>query len=164
MNSENTWCKGCFLNRPHIYLKKYLDRHPITLVSGIGCTGRITHFLKNKKQNIHTLHGRACAVAAGISRFEKAIVFSGDGDLLDIGLSHLIHAKERNDNMRVICMCNDVYAMTGRQKRMDKHVTDFLTTDFALVTDTLLEERMTRFLDDDGFGLLIIDFKCIKVK
>ncbi|MDH5508702.1 MAG: thiamine pyrophosphate-dependent enzyme, partial [Anaerolineae bacterium] len=42
-------------------------------------------------------------------------VFSGDGDLTSIGGNHLIHAARRNIDIKVICINNFNYGMTGGQ-------------------------------------------------
>lgn len=42
-------------------------------------------------------------------------VFSGDGDLAAIGGNHLIHAARRNVDIKVICINNFNYGMTGGQ-------------------------------------------------
>ena len=43
------------------------------------------------------------------------VVYSGDGDLFAIGGNHLIHAARRNMDIKVICVNNMTYAMTGGQ-------------------------------------------------
>jgi 2-oxoglutarate/2-oxoacid ferredoxin oxidoreductase subunit beta len=115
------WCAGCghgiVLNNlvraiDHLGLKK----NEIVMVSGIGCSSRITGYLDF--HTMHTLHGRALAFAAGVklSRPElNVIVPMGDGDALAIGGNHFIHAARRNINMTAIIMNNRIYGMTGGQ-------------------------------------------------
>ena len=43
------------------------------------------------------------------------VVYSGDGDLFAIGGNHFIHAARRNMDLKVICVNNLTYAMTGGQ-------------------------------------------------
>ena len=43
------------------------------------------------------------------------VVYSGDGDLFAIGGNHFIHAARRNMDIKVICVNNLTYAMTGGQ-------------------------------------------------
>jgi 2-oxoglutarate ferredoxin oxidoreductase subunit beta len=43
------------------------------------------------------------------------VVYSGDGDLFAIGGNHLIHAARRNVDLKVVCVNNLIYAMTGGQ-------------------------------------------------
>jgi 2-oxoglutarate ferredoxin oxidoreductase subunit beta len=45
----------------------------------------------------------------------KVVVFGGDGDIVGIGLSHLIHAARRNLDITVIMVNNMIYGMTGGQ-------------------------------------------------
>jgi len=85
-------------------------------VSGIGCTGRIAGYLD--MDTYHTTHGRAIPFATGLVLARPDLnvtVFSGDGDLFAIGGNHLIHAARRNVNLKVICVNNFNYGMTGGQ-------------------------------------------------
>jgi 2-oxoglutarate ferredoxin oxidoreductase subunit beta len=43
------------------------------------------------------------------------VVYSGDGDLIAIGGNHFIHAARRNADLKVICVNNFIYGMTGGQ-------------------------------------------------
>jgi 2-oxoglutarate ferredoxin oxidoreductase subunit beta len=88
----------------------------VSIVSGIGCTGRVAGYMK--LDSFHTTHGRAIAFATGLKMANpklKVVVFSGDGDLISIGGNHFIHAARRNVDMTVICVNNFNYAMTGGQ-------------------------------------------------
>ena len=85
--------------------------------SGIGCASWIPspHF---KADSIHTTHGRSIPVATGVKLIRpdlNVVVFGGDGDILGIGLSHLIHAARRNLDITVIMVNNMIYGMTGGQ-------------------------------------------------
>jgi 2-oxoglutarate ferredoxin oxidoreductase subunit beta len=93
-----------------------LDPDFVSVVSGIGCTGRVAGYVK--LDSFHTTHGRAIPFATGLKMANpdlKVVVFSGDGDLASIGGNHLIHAARRNVDMTVICVNNFNYAMTGGQ-------------------------------------------------
>jgi 2-oxoglutarate ferredoxin oxidoreductase subunit beta len=94
-----------------------LNMDEMLFVSGIGCAGWIPspHF---NADTLHTLHGRAIPAATGAKMFNpklRVMVISGDGDLVDIGGNHLIHAARRNMDLTVICASNMVYGMTGGQ-------------------------------------------------
>ncbi len=68
--------------------------------------------------SFHTTHGRAIPFATGLKLANPSlnvVVYSGDGDLSAIGGNHLIHAARRNMDIKVICVNNFVYAMTGGQ-------------------------------------------------
>jgi 2-oxoglutarate ferredoxin oxidoreductase subunit beta len=45
----------------------------------------------------------------------RVVVFGGDGDIVGIGLNHLIHAARRNLDITVIMVNNMIYGMTGGQ-------------------------------------------------
>ncbi len=115
------WCPGCghgtVLNgliRAFDRLK--LPKNDIVVVSGIGCSARISGYVD--VHTLHTLHGRALAFATGVkmSRPElKIVVPMGDGDGLAIGGNHFIHAARRNIDMTVLIMNNRIYGMTGGQ-------------------------------------------------
>ena len=115
------WCPGCghgiILNgliRAVEILE--LDKNDIVMVSGIGCSARISGYVDF--HTLHTLHGRALAFAAGVKMSRpdlNLIVPMGDGDALAIGGNHFIHAARRNIDMTAIVMNNRVYGMTGGQ-------------------------------------------------
>jgi len=94
-----------------------LNFDDMLFVSGIGCAGWIPSPNFNA-DTLHTLHGRAIPMALGAKMFNpklKVVIISGDGDLLDIGGNHLIHAARRNVDLTVICANNNCYGMTGGQ-------------------------------------------------
>jgi 2-oxoglutarate ferredoxin oxidoreductase subunit beta len=71
-----------------------------------------------KLDSFHTTHGRAIPFATGLKLANpklNVVVYSGDGDLSAIGGNHLIHAARRNIDIKVICVNNLIYAMTGGQ-------------------------------------------------
>jgi len=92
------------------------DLDKTSIVSGIGCTGRVAGYMN--LDAFHTTHGRAIPFATGLrlGRPElKVVVFSGDGDLSGIGGNHLIHAARRNIDLMVVLVNNFIYGMTGGQ-------------------------------------------------
>ena len=113
------WCAGCGL---HVLFAKTIDvikklkLKNLVAVSGIGCAGRSSGYFNF--DSVNTLHGRAIPIAEGLKRANPNLnifVLSGDGDLLGIGLNHLIHCARRNTNLTVICSDNQIYGMTGGQ-------------------------------------------------
>ncbi len=93
-----------------------LRKSEIVMVSGIGCSSRISGYVDF--HTLHTIHGRALAFATGVklSRPElNLIVPMGDGDALAIGGNHFIHAARRNIDITAIVMNNRIYGMTGGQ-------------------------------------------------
>jgi 2-oxoglutarate ferredoxin oxidoreductase subunit beta len=88
----------------------------LSLVGGIGCSSWVPVFVN--ADTIHTLHGRAIAVATGLKLANPArttVVFSGDGDCIGIGGNHFIHACRRNIDITVVMLDNHIYGMTGGQ-------------------------------------------------
>jgi 2-oxoglutarate ferredoxin oxidoreductase subunit beta len=71
-----------------------------------------------KLDSYHTTHGRPIPFATGLKLANPSLtvtVFSGDGDLASIGGNHLIHAARRNMDIKVICINNFNFGMTGGQ-------------------------------------------------
>lgn len=115
------WCSGCGLGIALTsFVKALQDAHTdydkVVVVSGIGCTGRIAGYLDI--DSYHTTHGRAIPFAIGLKLAKPELlvfVFSGDGDLFAIGGNHFIHAARRNIDLKIICVNNFNYGMTGGQ-------------------------------------------------
>jgi 2-oxoglutarate ferredoxin oxidoreductase subunit beta len=115
------WCPGCGHGIVLNNLLRAVDslgirKNEIVMVSGIGCSSRISGYVDF--HSLHTLHGRALAFATGIkvSRPElHVIVPMGDGDALAIGGNHFVHAARRNIDLTAIIMNNRIYGMTGGQ-------------------------------------------------
>ena len=117
------WCPGCgigiFLNqfaRALRGLEAKIDLNRMVIVSGIGCSGRISGYIN--LDGAHVLHGRAIPFGIGVKLAKpelKVVVIGGDGDIASIGLSHLIHAARKNIDISVIMINNMIYGMTGGQ-------------------------------------------------
>ena len=115
------WCSGCghgiVLNGLIRSVERLgMSRNEIVMVSGIGCSSRISGYLDF--HTLHTIHGRALAFATGVKLSKpelNVIVPMGDGDALSIGGNHFIHAARRNIDITAIVMNNRIYGMTGGQ-------------------------------------------------
>ena len=115
------WCPGCghgtVLNGLLGAIEKLgMSKNEIVMVSGIGCSSRITGYVDF--HTLHTIHGRALAFATGVKMARpelNLIVPMGDGDALAIGGNHFIHAARRNIDITAIVMNNRIYGMTGGQ-------------------------------------------------
>jgi len=115
------FCPGCGNGQVLNYIIRALDklnleRDKLVFISGIGCSSRLPAYIE--ADGIHTTHGRAIAVATGVKISNPeltVIVITGDGDLAAIGLSHFLHAVRRNIDIKVICINNETYGMTGGQ-------------------------------------------------
>ncbi|HET8668604.1 MAG TPA: 2-oxoacid:ferredoxin oxidoreductase subunit beta [Terriglobales bacterium] len=115
------WCPGCGIGTTvncftRALIDSKADLEKLVVVSGIGCTGRVAGYVN--LDSFHTTHGRAIPFATGLKLANpklNVVVYSGDGDLSAIGGNHLIHAARRNINLKVICVNNLIYGMTGGQ-------------------------------------------------
>jgi len=115
------WCSGCGLGTAltcflSALVQTEYDLDKVSVVSGIGCTGRVAGYVR--LDSFHTTHGRAIPFATGLKLANpelKVVVMSGDGDLIAIGGNHFIHAARRNLDITVICVNNLNYGMTGGQ-------------------------------------------------
>lgn len=93
-----------------------IDKDKLAVVSGIGCSGRLSAYID--ANTFHTTHGRPLAFATGLALARpdlQVIVITGDGDSLAIGGNHLIHACRRNLNLTCMMLNNEIYGMTGGQ-------------------------------------------------
>jgi len=116
------WCPGCgdglvITSMAEVFEELHCDEKNTVLVSGIGCAARAPGYFT--LESVHGLHGRAVPIADGIKTVRPQLngeIISGDGDLLGIGLNHLIHASRRDTDIKVICIDNQIYGMTGGQK------------------------------------------------
>jgi len=128
------WCAGCGIGTTlncfaRALLESNADLDRVVVVSGIGCAGRVAGYVK--LDSFHTTHGRAIPFATGLKLAKpslQVVVYSGDGDLFAIGGNHLIHAARRNVDIKVICVNNLVYAMTGGQSAPTTPVTALTTS------------------------------------
>jgi 2-oxoglutarate ferredoxin oxidoreductase subunit beta len=120
-NINPDWCPGCgdygILNAAIMALGELkLDPSKVVIVGGIGCSGKIPHYIN--ANGVHTLHGRAVPFALGIKLANpelEVIVFGGDGDQLGIGVGHLVSVGRRNPDMVIVIHNNQVYGLTKGQ-------------------------------------------------
>ncbi|MDT7901936.1 MAG: 2-oxoacid:ferredoxin oxidoreductase subunit beta [Acidianus sp.] len=119
----NDWCPGCgnfgILNAEQQAITELgIDLKKVVIVSGIGCSGKLPHFVRIPVSGVHTLHGRALPFAIGIKLANpelEVIVNAGDGDQLGIGVGHFVSAGRRNVDITVIVHDNGVYGLTKGQ-------------------------------------------------
>jgi len=120
-DQEVRWCPGCgdyaVLAAAQGFLPQLgLRRENIVFVSGIGCSSRFPYYLDT--YGMHSIHGRAPAIATGLATARKDLsvwVVTGDGDALSIGGNHLIHALRRNVNLKILLFNNRIYGLTKGQ-------------------------------------------------
>lgn len=115
------WCAGCGDFGVLSCLQKAaaemgLQPHQMLTVSGIGCSSNLPGFLN--VYGMHTLHGRALAVATGakLANHELTVVVTGgDGDGYGIGGNHFTHTARRNVDLTYLVMNNQIYGLTTGQ-------------------------------------------------
>lgn len=147
MKKTTHYCPGCghgTLNKIIADQVAELGLQDQTIYVGpVGCGVFIYYYFEGACAS--AAHGRASAVATGVSRANPdavTISYQGDGDLAAIGTSNAIHAANRGENMIVFFVNNNIYGMTGGQ----------------LAPTTLIDQTSTtsptgRSIVNDGFPL-----------
>lgn len=120
-DADPRWCTGCGDYTILVGLRKFMVNNQIlpedtVNVSGIGCSGRIPHYMDT--YGLHAVHGRAIPVATGLKLARPDLdvfIHSGDGDALSIGGNHLIHGIKNNVNCVFLMFDNQIYGLTKNQ-------------------------------------------------
>jgi 2-oxoglutarate ferredoxin oxidoreductase subunit beta len=120
-DQEVRWCPGCGDYAILAQVQKVLPelgvaRENFVFVSGIGCSSRFPYYVNT--YGVHSIHGRAPAIASGIkaTRPELSVwIVTGDGDALSIGGNHLIHVLRRNLDVNILLFNNRIYGLTKGQ-------------------------------------------------
>jgi 2-oxoglutarate ferredoxin oxidoreductase subunit beta len=120
-DQEVRWCPGCgdysILAAVQMMLPDLEVRRESTVfLSGIGCAARFPYYMNT--YGLHSIHGRAPAVATGLAVTRPDLdvwVVTGDGDALSIGGNHLIHALRRNVRLTILMFNNQIYGLTKGQ-------------------------------------------------
>jgi len=120
-DTKPTWCPGCgdfgVVAAVEGALKRLqIPSHNVVIVSGIGCSSNLPHFLS--AYGFHGIHGRALPVAEGIRWANHGLTVigtGGDGDGFGIGVGHFVHAMRRNIDLTYVTMDNQIYGLTTGQ-------------------------------------------------
>ena len=120
-DQEVRWCPGCGDYAILAAIQQFMPelnipRENTVFVSGIGCSSRFPYYMNT--YGMHSIHGRAPAIATGLSASRPDLsvwVVTGDGDALSIGGNHLIHALRRNVNLKILLFNNRIYGLTKGQ-------------------------------------------------
>jgi 2-oxoglutarate ferredoxin oxidoreductase subunit beta len=120
-DQEVRWCPGCGDYSILAQVQKLMPtlgipRENIVFISGIGCSSRFPYYMNTF--GMHSIHGRATAVASGLkaSRPELSVwIITGDGDSLSIGGNHTIHLLRRNFDVNILLFNNQIYGLTKGQ-------------------------------------------------
>lgn len=120
-DQEVRWCPGC---DDYVILRSMqkalpemgLKREDVVFISGIGCSSRFPYYMNT--YGMHSIHGRATAVASGVKLANPKLsvwVVTGDGDSMAIGGNHFIHVLRRNINLNILLFNNEIYGLTKGQ-------------------------------------------------
>lgn len=120
-DEEVKWCPGCgdysILKQMQTVVPSLgVKKEDLVFVSGIGCSSRFPYYMNT--YGMHSIHGRAPAVATGLKTTRPDLsvwVITGDGDGLSIGGNHLIHLLRRNLDINVLLFNNQIYGLTKGQ-------------------------------------------------
>ncbi len=120
-DQEVRWCPGCGDYSILAQVQKIMPgigvpKENIVIISGIGCSSRFPYYMNT--YGIHSIHGRATAVASGLkaARPELSVwIVTGDGDGLSIGGNHTMHLLRRNFDVNVLLFNNQIYGLTKGQ-------------------------------------------------
>ncbi len=120
-DQEVRWCPGCgdytiLASVQNFMAGLDIPKENIVFVSGIGCAARFPYYVDT--YGMHSIHGRAPAIATGIASANPDLsvwVVTGDGDALSIGGNHLIHSLRRNVNLNILLFNNQIYGLTKGQ-------------------------------------------------
>ena len=120
-NQYVKFCPGCGDHAINMALQKAMAQvgvptHQIVVISGIGCSSRMPHYLNT--YGFNTIHGRGGAIATGVKTSHPELSvwqMTGDGDCLAIGGNHFIHEIRRNVDLNICLFNNRIYGLTKGQ-------------------------------------------------
>ena len=115
------WCPGCgdfgvLAAVQKALVELQIQPYNVVTISGIGCSSNFPGYVET--YGMHTLHGRALAVATGVKMTNHhltVMVTGGDGDGFGIGGNHFVHTMRRNVDLLYIVMDNQIYGLTTGQ-------------------------------------------------
>jgi 2-oxoglutarate ferredoxin oxidoreductase subunit beta len=119
-NTPSHYCPGCTHGVAHRLIAEVMDemgiREKAIGVAPVGCSVFAYNYINC--DFVEAAHGRAPAMATGLKRvLPDRIVFAyqGDGDMASIGMSEIMHAAGRGEDITVFFINNAIYGMTGGQ-------------------------------------------------
>jgi 2-oxoglutarate ferredoxin oxidoreductase subunit beta len=127
------WCPGCgdysiLAQVQKVFAELEMNPDEVAIISGIGCSSRFPYYMNT--YGMHSIHGRAPAVASGLKIANPDLsvwIITGDGDGLSIGGNHLLHILRRNLDVNILLFNNQIYGLTKGQYSPTSEV-DKLTT------------------------------------
>ncbi|MBI2681186.1 MAG: hypothetical protein HYX25_09305 [Candidatus Solibacter usitatus] len=119
--ADPDWCPGCgdfgvLAAMQKAIVDLQIQPHNAVTISGIGCSSNLPGYIST--YGMHTLHGRALAVATGVKLANHELtvfVTGGDGDGFGIGGNHFMHTMRRNVDLVYLAMDNQIYGLTTGQ-------------------------------------------------
>ena len=119
--ADPDWCPGCgdfgvLAAMQKAIVDLQIQPYNAVTISGIGCSSNLPGYIST--YGMHTLHGRALAVATGVKLANHELtvfVTGGDGDGFGIGGNHFMHTMRRNVDLVYIAMDNQIYGLTTGQ-------------------------------------------------
>lgn len=120
-NQYVRFCPGCGDHAIVMALTKAMAQlgvptHRTAVISGIGCSSRMPHYINT--YGFNTIHGRGGAIATGVKTSHPELTvwqMTGDGDCLAIGGNHFIHSLRRNVDINICLFNNRIYGLTKGQ-------------------------------------------------
>jgi 2-oxoglutarate ferredoxin oxidoreductase subunit beta len=120
-NVKPNWCPGCGDFSIQAAIQRAaanvgLEPENLAIVSGIGCSGRISGYVN--AYGFHGVHGRSLPIAQGLKMANRELTVlaaGGDGDGFAIGMGHTVHSIRRNIDITYIVMDNQIYGLTKGQ-------------------------------------------------
>ena len=120
-NQYVKFCPGCGDHAICMALQKAMAQvgiptHQTVVISGIGCSSRMPHYLNT--YGFNTIHGRGGAIATGVKTSHPELSvwqMTGDGDCRAIGGNHFIHELRRNVDLNICLFNNRIYGLTKGQ-------------------------------------------------
>ncbi|KAA3635203.1 MAG: 2-oxoglutarate oxidoreductase [Calditrichaeota bacterium] len=114
------YCPGCTHGVIHRLVAEVIDemglREQAVGVAPVGCSVLAYNYFNT--DFLEAPHGRAPALATGFKRLRPdmtVFTYQGDGDLISIGMSEIMHAANRGEKFTTIFVNNAIYGMTGGQ-------------------------------------------------
>jgi len=166
-DQEVRWCPGCgdyaILNSIQKAMAELgVAPHMTSVISGIGCSSRLPYYINS--YGMHTIHGRAAAIATGVKTANPDLMVwmvTGDGDCLAIGGNHFIHAVRRNVDINIILINNEIYGLTkGQYSPTSKMGFVSKTSPFGTVEEPFRPAQLTFGARGDFFArTLDVDLK-----
>src|SRR2546423_15302600 len=115
------WCPGCgdfgvlaAVQKALVELR--IPTYNVVTISGIGCSSNFPGYMNT--YGMHTLHGRALAVATGLKLANHeltVLVTGGDGDGFGIGGNHFVHSMGRHVGPLFIVIVNQLFGLNPGQ-------------------------------------------------